>query len=60
MAQDDKRKPALAPAPPTLVENLSLALKDKTIRRDVWVTLKVRGGLSAKAYRFDFELTDDP
>jgi hypothetical protein len=59
MAQYEKQQPSLTPGPRSLDENLTLALKDESIRRKFSVRMIVRGGIPSQAYSFDFSLDGD-
>jgi hypothetical protein len=57
MARTEKRKPTNAPGPPSLAENLTLALKDSKVRRSFRVKLAVHGGVRGQDYSFEFSAT---
>ncbi len=59
MAPNQKKQPSITPGPPSLGENLALALKDETVRRKVNIKLTIRGGLESQAYSFDFSAAGD-
>jgi hypothetical protein len=59
MAPSQKKQPSITPGPPSLDENLALALKDETVRRTVNVKLTIRGGIESQAYSFDFSAAGD-
>jgi hypothetical protein len=59
MAQSEKKKPSVAPGPPSLAENLTLALKDDRVRRSFRVKLTIHGGVRGQDYSFEFLATGD-
>lgn len=59
MAQNEKKEPSVSPGPPSLAENLRLAVKDDRIRRSFRVTLMVHGGVRGQNYSFAFSATGD-
>jgi hypothetical protein len=59
MAQNEKKKPSAFPAPPSLAENLKLAVKDERVRRAFRVALTIHGGVRGQNYSFEFAATGD-
>jgi hypothetical protein len=54
-----KQPPSIAPEQHSLSRNLSLAIKDESIRREFTVKLRVRGGIPSQGYSFDFSAAGD-
>jgi hypothetical protein len=59
MEQNGKKKPTVSPGPPSLADNLKLAVKDEGVRRSVRVTLKIHGGVRGQNYSFEFSAAGD-